>query len=145
MAPAKAPAGLDDYLGRIDPALAPAVRKVHRAVLASGAPFIVAVKWRMLAYALGGDFRHWVCAVDVGRSGHKGYAGAVPAERYLYVRFLYGVMLDDPQGRLRPGSSILKTLDFASPREVDAPLVTAFVRDAAARFEEFKASPHWFR
>jgi hypothetical protein len=99
----------------------------------------------MLMYALGGDFRHWVCAVDVGRSGFKSYRGAPPAKRALHVRFLYGVLLDDPRGMLRAGSSILTTLDFASPEEIDGPLVTAFVVDAVARFDEFKASEHWFR
>ena len=121
------------------------MRTLHEAVTASGAPFDAAVKYQMLSYALGGDFRHWVCAVDVGRSGFKSYQGAVPAKRDLHVRFLYGVLLDDPQGLLRAGSSILKTLDIASPEEVDGPLVTAFVKDAVSRFEEFQVSEHWFR
>ena len=121
------------------------VRKVHKAVVAAGGGFDVAVKYQMLTYGLGGDWRHWVCAVDVGRSGFKGFQGKAPAKRGIHVRFLYGVLLDDPKRLLRSGSSILKTLDFASPAEVDASLVTAFVRDAVARFEEFKASEHWFR
>jgi hypothetical protein len=137
--------GLSDYLALVDPALAPAVRKVHRAVLAAGAPLDAAVKWQMLTYAFQGDWRHWVCALDVGRSGMKAFRGTVPPRRGLHMRFLYGVLLDDPGGRLRSGSSILKNLDFTSPAEVDAALVTAFVRDAAERFEEFRASEHWFR
>ena len=136
---------LDDFLARIDPALAPGVRTLHEAVMASGTSFDAAVKYQMLSYAQGGDFRHWVCAVDVGRSGFKSYQGAAPAKRALHVRFLYGVLLDDPQDLLRAGSSILKTLDFASPEEVDGPLVTAFVKDAVARFDEFKASEYWVR
>ena len=142
MAATAGSAGLSDYLALIDPALAPAVRKVHRAVRAAGAPLEAAVKWQMLTYAFKGDWRHWVCALDVGRSGMKGFAGKVPADRALHLRFLYGVLLDDPGGRLRAGSSILKTLDFPSPAEVDVALVTAFVRDAAERFKEFRASEH---
>lgn len=138
-------AALDGFLSLVDPTLVPAVRTLHEAVTGSGAPLDLAVKYGMLTYALGGDFRHWVCAVDVGRSGFKAYQGAVPAKRVLRVRFLYGVLLDDPRGVLRAGSSILKTLDFASPEEIDTSLVTAFVSDAAGRFDEFKASEHWFR
>ena len=89
--------------------------------------FDVAVKYRLVTYALGGDWRHWVCAINAQRSG-------------VCLRFLYGVLLDDPHGVLRPGSANLMTLDLARGGPVDRAAVAGFVTQAVAKYEYFRAN-----
>jgi hypothetical protein len=119
-------AARDAYIASIDPAFAPAVLALDRAVVAAGANFDTRFSYKMLMYALGGDFRHWVCAIGVSEKG-------------FHLRFLYGVLLADPRGVLRAGSSTLKTIDFASLEDIDAELVADYVREAVSRLDEFKA------
>ena len=61
-------------------------------------------------YSLDADWRTWVCAVDASK-------------KRVSLRFLYGVLLDDPKGVLRKGSSVLMTWDFAFGESVDAKAV----------------------
>jgi hypothetical protein len=78
-------------------------------------------------YALNEDWRTWVCAIGAGTSG-------------VALRFLYGVLLDDPKHVLRSGSSVLMTWDFALIDAVDADAVGAYVAEAVARYDEYKAN-----
>jgi hypothetical protein len=119
-------AAREAYLASIDSALAPAVLALDRAVMAAGAPFDARFSYKMLMYSLGGDLRHWVCAIGTSKKG-------------IHLRFLYGVLLDDPRGVLRAGTSTLKTIDFAALADIDTELVTDYVREAVARYDEFKA------
>ena len=121
----------DSYIAALDPAFAPAVLALDRAIVAVRPGFEARFSYGILLYALGGDFRHWVCAIDCGRPG--------AAKRTVRVRFLYGVLLDDPRGVLRAGTSTLKTIDFASPEDIDVDVVTDYVIDAVSRLDEFKA------
>ncbi|MBE0476703.1 MAG: DUF1801 domain-containing protein [Coriobacteriia bacterium] len=84
------------------------------------------ISYGMLMYALSGDFRHWVCAIDA----HK---------KPFRLRFLYGTLLEDPARRLRSGTSHLSNLDFPSLEDIDVMLVASYVREAASRHDEFKA------
>ena len=87
----------------------------------------VAIKYGLLMYALRGDWRTWVCAIGAGTSG-------------VALRFLYGVLLSDPGQVLRAGSSVLMTWDFALIDAVDAAAVGAYVSEAVARYDEYKAN-----
>lgn len=116
---------LEDYLATVDEADHAGVRALHDAVLAAHPGFDVAVKYRILTYALGRDWRHWVCAVNVQRSG-------------LCLRFLYGVLLEDPRGVLRPGSAQLMTWDLARGTELDPQAVADYVREAVSRYEYYR-------
>jgi hypothetical protein len=118
----------DTYLEGVDPRLAPLVVELDRLVMAAAPGLVAAVKYRMLMYALRGDYRAWVCAVDAHPRNAVG------------LRFLFGALLDDPRGILRPGSSSLSTLDVASPDAIDAGTVAGFVREAVARHAELKAA-----
>ena len=80
----------------------------------------------MLTYAQRGDWGTWVCAIDAIRKG-------------VCLRFLYGVLLDDPRGVLRAGSSVLKTWSFDFADVVDPAAVGAYVAEAVARNGEYKA------
>lgn len=119
------------YISGVDPARVPIVEALDRAIGAigaAGAGFDVAVKYRILMYAINGDWRHWVVSID-----------AHP-KRGVALRFLNGTKLEDPGRLLRPGTSTLMTLDFASLDAVDADLVTAYVRDAVAKHPAFVAA-----
>ena len=119
------PAALETYLGGVDPAAAPLVVALDGVVREAG--FDVAIKYQILMYALHGDWRTWVCAIDASRKS-------------VGLRFLYGVLLDDPLRVLRAGSSVLETWDFAFDQVVDRAAVGAYVREAVARYDEYKAN-----
>jgi hypothetical protein len=77
--------------------------------------------------ALDGDWRFWVTAIS-------------PAKKGVGLRFLYGVLLDDPRHVLRAGSSVLKTWDFALGDAVSPAAVGAYVKEAVAKYGDYKAN-----
>ena len=116
-----------DGLTGADVEAAPTLQALDAAILAVEPGFAVAVKYKILMYAQPGDWRHWVCAISANRGG-------------CALRFLYGVLLDDPRGVLRAGSSTLMTWDFANDDEIPADAVGRYVRDALERLEYFRAN-----
>jgi hypothetical protein len=116
---------LEDYLATVDDVDAPALRALDAAITAAHPGLDVAIKYGILLYALGGDWRHWVCAINVQRSG-------------ACLRFLYGVLLDDPRGVLRKGSAQLMTWDVARGTEIDAEAVGGYVREAVAKHAYYR-------
>jgi hypothetical protein len=118
---------LDAYLAGLDPESRAVVVALDRAVRKAYADFDVAVKYRMLMYTIGADWRTWVCAIGTSK-------------QRVHLRFLYGVLLDDPREVLRAGSSVLKTWDFAFDEAVNARAVGAYVKEAVARYDEYKVS-----
>ena len=50
------------------------------------------------------------------------------------------MLLDDPRRVLRAGSSVLRTWDFALDEVVDRAAVGAYVREAVARYDDYKAN-----
>src|SRR5688572_5926263 len=117
---------VEDFIAMNDPAWADAIRTMHRAVMAGAPELHSRIAYKLLMYTFGDHKRSWVCAVGSTKIGYG-------------VRFLYGVMLDDPKRVLRSGSSTLMTIDFATPDDVDAELVTGYVAQAAGKFEDFLA------
>ena len=122
-----APAARETYLGGVDPAAASVVVALDETVREAHPGFDVAIKYRILMYALNGDWRTWVCAIDATRKA-------------VCLRFLYGVLLDDSSRVLRAGSSVLKTWDFAYDDVVDRAAVGEYVREAVERYDEYKAN-----
>lgn len=118
---------LQAYLAGVDPSAAPLVIALDKAIRSAHADFDVAVKYGILLYALRGDWRTWVCAIDARRKG-------------VCLRFLYGVLLSDPRGILRAGSSVLKTWDFAFDDALDPEAVGAYVAEAVTRYDDYKAN-----
>ncbi len=118
---------LETYLAGVDPAARPLAVALDEAVRTAHPGFDVAIKYKILMYSLRGDWRRWVCAIDARRTG-------------VCLRFLYGVLLDDPRGVLRAGSSVLKTWDFGFDDVVDPAAVGAYVAEAVARYGEFRAN-----
>ncbi|MDP9243777.1 MAG: DUF1801 domain-containing protein [Chloroflexota bacterium] len=118
---------LQTYLAGRGPKVASLVIALDQAIRTAHSGFDVAVKYKMLMYALGGDWRYWVCAIGETNKG-------------ICLRFLYGVLLDDPQGILRSGSSVLKTWDFTFDDVVDPAAVGAYVTEAVERYGEYTAN-----
>lgn len=118
---------LETYLAGVQPKAASLVMALDEAIRTAHPDFDVAVKYKMLMYALDGDSRHWVCAIG-------------ETNKSICLRFLYGVLLDDPRGILRAGSSVLKTWDFGFEDVVDRAGVGAYVAEAVARYSEHKGN-----
>ena len=118
---------LEAYLRGVEPRAEPLVIDLDEAIRKVHPHFDVAIKYGLLMYALHGDWRTWVCAIGAGTSG-------------VALRFLYGVLLDDPRHVLRSGSSVLMTWDFAFIDAVDPEAVGAYVVEAVARYDEYKAN-----
>lgn len=97
------------------------------ALIGAAEPALIGrISYKMLMYHLGADKARWVVAIDV-------------RDKVVSVRFLWGVLLDDPRGILRGGTSTLMTLDIPSPDALDAPVVTDLVHQAVARYPAFVA------
>ena len=118
---------LEAYLRAVEPRAEPLVIDLDEAIRKVHPHFDVAIKYGLLMYALRGDWRTWVCAIGAGNSG-------------VALRFLYGVLLDDPRHVLRAGSSVLMTWDFALIDAVDPVAVGGYVLDAVSRYDEYKAN-----
>jgi hypothetical protein len=119
---------LEEYIATLaDPRGERVVRELDRVIRATLPDFDVAIKYRILMYALQGDFHTWVCAINSGR-------------RRVALNFLYGVMLDDPRKVLRAGSSVLMSWDFEFDEEINAEAVGAYVAEAVRRNPEYKAN-----
>jgi hypothetical protein len=118
---------LDAYLAGIDAAHAPRVVELDRLVRAAAPELGAAVKYRMLTYAIGGNWWRWVCAISVTKTA-------------VNLRLLYGTRLGAGVGILRPGSSHLANLDVVPGAPLDPDLVTRLVREAVDRHPEFLAA-----
>lgn len=116
---------LEEYLHAIDPARAPIIRLLDAAIREAAPELTCRIGYKMLTYVFGKDLRHWVIALDV-------------TTKAVCLRFLYGGFMDDPARVLRHGTSTLSTIDYRSLDEVDADLVAAYAREAAAKHEVFK-------
>ncbi len=110
-------AALQSYLAGIDPVAAPVVVGLDDAVRAAAPDLDVAIKYRILTYAIRGDWRTWVCAVQA-------------TKKSVCLHFLYGVLLVDPKGVLRAGTSVLKTWDMGFEEVVDVAAVGVYVSEA---------------
>ena len=119
---------LEEYIASlVDPRGEPVVRVLDRIIRATRPDLEAAIKYKILMYGLNGDFHTWVCAINAGR-------------RRVSVNFLYGVMLEDTRHVLRAGSSVLMSWDFDFDEEVEPAAVAAYVAEAAAKNEDYKAN-----
>ena len=117
---------LEEYLTRYDDAAGRVMVDLDASIRAAAPELEVAIKYRLLSYTVERDWRHWVCAVNATKSA-------------VCLRFLWGVLLEDPLRILRPGTSTLMTLDIPRDGEVDAAAVATYVRDALATRDHFLA------
>ena len=117
---------LEEYLGQVDDPAAKTLRDLDAAIRAAAPELELAIKYRMPTYTLERKWRQWVVALSVTRDA-------------VNLRFLWGVLLEDPLKVLRAGTSTLMTWDFPRGAEVDARAVGDYVRDALAKRDQFLA------
>jgi hypothetical protein len=118
---------LEEYIASlVDPRGEPVVRELERIITETRPDLGAAIKYKILMYGLRGDFHTWVCAINSGR-------------RRVSLNFLYGVMLEDARHVLRPGSSVLMSWDFGFDEEIEPAAVAAYVAEAAAKNDAYKA------
>jgi hypothetical protein len=117
---------LEQYLAAVDAAAAPTLRALDAAVREAAPDLELAIKYRMPTYTLEQKWRSWIVALSVTKDA-------------VNLRFLWGVLLDDPLRVLRPGSSTLMTWDFPRGADVDAAAVASYVRDALAKRDHYLA------
>jgi hypothetical protein len=117
---------LEEYASTVDDGAAQTLRELDAAVRAAAPELEMAIKYRMPTNTLGGRWRHWVTALSVTKDA-------------VNLRFLWGVLLDDPLAVLRPGTSTLMTWDFPRGGAVDTAAVATYVRDALAKRDHFLA------
>jgi hypothetical protein len=121
-----APDPIDSYLADVDPQAHALVRELDAAVRSAHDGFDVAIKYRIPTYALGEDWRFWTCAVQA-------------TGKVVSLRFLYGVLLEDPLHVLRKGSSVLMSWDHAVDAPVHVAAVGDYVREAVGKHAYYKA------
>ena len=118
---------LEEYLAIYDDAAGHMFVALDAAIRAAAPELETAIKYRLLSYTVERDWRHWVCAVNATKSA-------------VCLRFLWGVLLDDPLGVLRKGSSTLMTWDIPRGAAVDSAAVASYVRNALATRNHFIAN-----
>jgi hypothetical protein len=111
---------LDAYLPTVREDARDTVRALVAAVDAAGAGFDCKITYGMLVYTFDRRWHQWVVAIGVTRTK-------------VNLRFLYGTELDDPAAILRAGTSTASQADFTAAEDVDAALVTAYVREAVEK------------
>ena len=117
---------VDGFLADKPARWADTTRELHRLIMSAEPALTARVSYRMLMYHLGADKARWVVAVDV-------------REKVVTVRFLWGVLLDDPRGILRGGTSTLMNLDLPSPEALEGAVVADLVTQAIARYPDYVA------
>ena len=118
---------LEEYLTGVDEGAAETLRALDAAIRAAAPELEVAIKYRMPLYTLERRWREWVVGLSVTKDA-------------VNLRFLWGVLLDDPLGVLRPGTSTLMTWDFPRGADVDAAAVGRYVREALDKRDHFLAN-----
>ena len=118
---------LDTYLEGADPAAAKLLTGLDESIRAACPDLDVAIKYGILMYGLRGDWRTWVCALQATKKG-------------VSLKFLYGVLLDDPLRVLRSGSSVLMSWDFGTAEVIDAASVRQYVAEAVAKYDQYKTT-----
>ncbi|HEY8680250.1 MAG TPA: DUF1801 domain-containing protein [Candidatus Dormibacteraeota bacterium] len=122
-----ASSALETYLAGVDPAAAPLVVALDAAVRSAHPGLDATVNYKILMYALRGDWRTWICAIGATRKGAS-------------LCFLFGVLLDDPRRVLKAGSSVLMTWNFVLGDPVDPAAIGAYVTEAVERYAYYKAN-----
>ena len=116
----------DAYVAGVKPEEAATISQLHTIIMAARPELTPRLSYGLLMYVLGKDLRHWICAIGT-------------TKKAVGLRFLFGAWLRDPQGRLRPGSSHLSTLDLAPGEAPDAEFISSLVNETVERLPELKA------
>jgi hypothetical protein len=122
------PAAVEKYVAGIAPGDAAPVRQLDAIIRRVSPALTVAIKYQQLLYTFAGERQRWVVGIDAHPKASIG------------LRFLCGVLMDDPRGVLRGGSSVLMTWDLKRDQPIDEDAVAAYVADAVAEYPEYIAN-----
>jgi hypothetical protein len=90
-------------------------------------------KWGRLTFTRAGHWHHWICAISATNQAVK-----------LVIH--KGALLADPQAVMKGEGRYSRTIAFRAPDEIDADVVAAILREAAARQTEMWPNPaEWGR
>jgi hypothetical protein len=110
------PREVQDWLRQWSPDQQEQVEWLASRVHAAGEGVAEAIKWRRLAFAVDGNWHHWLCAIAVTRRG-------------VSLLFHKGSLLDDPAGVLQGEGRYLRQI-LHGQAAADPQAVTALVRQA---------------
>ncbi len=117
----------DRYMETVDPRFGAIITLLDEVVRSAAPALAPRISYGILMYGLNGDYRNWVCAISA-------------TKKVVTLRFLWGNLLEDKAKLLRAGSTTIGNLDYASLEQVDVAVVEAYVREAVAKYDAFKAN-----
>jgi hypothetical protein len=77
-------------------------------------------KWGRLTFTREGDWHHWICAI-------------APSRKAVKLVIHKGALLADPRGVMEGEGRYVRSIPFRAPDEVEADVIAAILREAAAR------------
>lgn len=90
--------------------------------------FDIAMKWGKITFAKNGDFHHWICAIGVTKN-------------CVTLYFHFGGLLEDPQRRLKSGTSkFLRKLEFRQLSDIHDDVIIRFIEQAFKKLDYFKTN-----
>jgi hypothetical protein len=114
---------IDTYLPDLDAGRRPTVERLIEVILGELPDAQHERKWGQLTFTREGDWHHWICAVSSTKQAVK-----------LVIH--KGALLADPHGAMEGDGRYTRTIRFRAPDEIDADVVGAILREAAARQTE---------
>jgi hypothetical protein len=114
---------VNEYLPGLDPKLRATTSRLVEVVLSAIPDAEQEWKWGRLTFTREGDWHHWICAVS-----------ATKKEAKLHIH--KGALLANPGGAMKGDGRYIRAMSFRTPDHIEAEVVTAILREAAARQTE---------
>jgi hypothetical protein len=114
---------VNEYLPGLDPKLRATASRLVEVVLSAIPDAEQEWKWGRLTFTREGDWHHWICAVS-----------ATKKEAKLHIH--KGALLANPGGAMKGDGRYIRAMSFRTPDHIEAEVVTAILREAAARQTE---------
>lgn len=122
-------AGLISFLENARQEDADIIRRLHSIILSVDKRFRSSIKWKMLTYAINGDFHHWICAVSI-------------TKKNIGLAFHFGGLLDDEKHLLvKGGSKFFRKIEIDSLHKIDEAAIKELLLQAIDNLPYF--IEHW--
>jgi hypothetical protein len=119
---------VDEFLRALDPR-SRVLADVIVQIVEAAADFDVAIKWRQLTFAIGGDFDHWVCAIAA-------------TKKQVNLTFHFGSLLTDRANALSGEGVFVRKIPFTSTDDMDAGVIADLLHEAIERLPDFRRLAH---
>jgi hypothetical protein len=114
---------VNEYLPGLDPKLRATTSRLVEVVLSAIPDAEQEWKWGRLTFTREGDWHHWICAVSATKKEAK-------------LNIHKGALLANPGGAMKGDGRYIRAMSFRTPDHIEAEVVTAILREAAARQTE---------